>query len=271
MPIKMLQQIPSKGKLQSIFKKLIFGTHIHCLECQSRQIVWIKKEKRWRCKKCGLPFSIKSSCFLKGSKLSLEQIWLLLWCWQKQIPIKQAMSIIGVSYPTVFSYYAKFRDNIPKERINELILKNKVVCDEMYTRGNSIIDAKEKGTKNIVLKVNHTKNVNKQQAVEFLTRFVKANSYLFTDGSGIYRGIGNWHRLKHTYEVHRKFEFSLTAEIEGIWACFRTFVRRMYHHVTTYKLEDLVSEFCLRFRHDKMFESPHEYLRICLCIKPFAL
>ena len=67
-------------------------------------------------------------------------------------------------------------------------------------------------------------------------------------------GIGNWHKLKHSYEIHRKFEFALTAEIEGLWGVFRTFVRRLYHHVTRYKLEELVAEFCLRFRQAELFK-----------------
>jgi len=200
----------------------------------------------------------------------LETIWLILWCWQKQIPVKQATDITGVSYPTVFNWYARFRDKIPREMFNT-VLQGKIACDEMYTKGNSVIGAKQKGTRNIALKVLHQKSVNKHQAVEFLVQFTKANSQLFTDGAGIYRGIGNWHKLKHTYEIHKKWQFSLTAEIEGVWGCFRTFVRRMYHHVTRYKLENLVAEFCLRFRQAEIFETPYDYLHICLPNKPFAL
>ena len=146
-----------------------------------------------------------------------------------------------------------------------------VVCDEMFTRDTAIMGVKEKGTRNVMLKVLHNKHPNKAHAVDFLSRFTKVNSDLFTDGSGIYKGIGNWHKLAHTYEIHSKFEFSLTAEIEGLWGVFRTFVRRMYHHVTKYKLEDLVAEFCLRFRQDEVFTSPSDYWRICLGDKPFAL
>lgn len=180
------------------------------------------------------------------------------------------LDMTGLSYPTVFNWYKKFRDNIPKERLDTL-LSNNVACDEMFTKDTAIMGAKEKGTRNIALKVLHDKHPNKSHAVDFLQRFVTAHSNLFTDGSGIYKGIGNWHKLKHTYELHKKFEFSLTAEIEGVWACFRTFVRRMYHHVTKYKLEDLVAEFCLRFRQDDIFDSPQKYLAICLSTKPFAL
>jgi len=265
-----LKQIPSKGKIQTIFKRIIFGSHVHCPWCGSRSKRKIKSENRWRCNRCGKPYSIKSCSWLKGSKLSLEDIWLLLWCWQKKVPVLQCMYISGLSYPTVFNWYARFRENIPKERLDALV-SGKIACDEMYTKGNAVIGVKERGTRNIALKVLNKRSVDRKDAIDFLVHFTKANSHLFTDGASIYKGIGNWHKLKHTYEIHSKFEFALTSEIEGLWGCFRTFVRRMYHHVSRYKLEDLVSEFCLRFRQDEIFESPEDYLRICLSTDPFAL
>ena len=266
-----LKQVPTKGKLRTILKRIIFGSHLNCPVCKSRSVRKIKTEDRWRCNRCDKPFSLKSSSWLKGSKLPLETIWLLLWCWQKAVPVKQCQDIVGLSYPTVFNWYAKFRDKIPKEMINNIVLKGNIACDELYTKGNSVMGAKEKGTRNIALRVINEKSVNRGHAVDFLIQFTKANSHLFTDGSGIYKGIDNWHKLEHTYEIHKKFQFALTAEIEGLWGVFRTFIRRMYHHVTKYKLEDLVAEFCLRFRQDKVFETPIDYLQICLSPKPFAL
>jgi len=195
---------------------------------------------------------------------------MLLWCWQKKFSKQHTMEVVGVSYPTVTLWYEKFREHIPKEHIDTL-LSGPVVADEMFTKDTAILGAKEKGTRNIMLKVLHEKHPHKGHAVDFLTQFVKANSDLFTDGSAIYKGIGNWHHLTHTYERHAKFEFTLTAEIEGLWGVFRTFMRRMYHHVTVYKLESIVTEFCLRFRQDAVFESPQSYWRICLGEKPFAL
>lgn len=270
MPKSMLHQVPTKGKLRTMFKRIVFGSHLHCPYCASRSVRRILKENRWRCNNCQLPFSLKSASWLRGSKLPLETIWLLLWCWQQQIPVKQGAVIVGVSYPTVFNWYARFRAKIPKEMINSL-LGGQIACDEMYTKHLAIIGAKQKGTRKVALRVLPSKSVNKGQAVDFLLQFTKANSHLFTDGAGIYRGIGNWHKLKHTYELHNKWQFSLTAEIEGVWACFRTFVRRMYHHVTRYKLAELVAEFCLRFSQAEIFTNPFNYLVICLSTKPFAL
>jgi hypothetical protein len=180
------------------------------------------------------------------------------------------MEFADVSYPTVLRWYELFRQHIPTERL-EILLEDNVAADEMFTRDTAIIGAKQKGTRNVVLKVLHNKHPNKTHAVEFLTRFVRAHSTLCTDGSSIYKGIGNWHKLVHKYEVHSKFEFTLTAEMEGVWGVFRTFVRRMYHHVTVYKLESYVAEFCLRFCQDEIFDSPQKYWSICLSEKPFGL
>ena len=268
--MNILNQVPTKGTLRRIMKQAVFGTRVHCPHCGSRYIRSIKREERWRCRSCQLPFSLKSSCWLRGSKLPLETIWMLLWCWQKKFSLQHTMEIVGVSYPTVSRWYQLFREHIPQERIDQVV-GGQVVCDEMFTSDTAIMGVKEKGTRNVMLRVLHEKHPHKGHAVDFLTQFVRTNSDLFTDGAGIYKGIDNWHKLRHTYERHNRFEFTLTAEIEGLWGVFRTFVRRMYHHVTIYKLEAVVAEFCLRFRQDEIFNSPQEYWRICLGEKPFAL
>jgi hypothetical protein len=143
--------------------------------------------------------------------------------------------------------------------------------DEMFTKQRAIVGAKQKGTRNLALWVLNEKDPNKRHAVAFLAQYLEPGSHLCTDGGGIYRGIDNQLPLTHSYEVHAKWEFSLTAEIEGVWGCFRTFVRRMYHHVTSKFLPDLAAEFTLRFRRDEVFDSPQSYIAICFQSSPFAL
>lgn len=266
-----LNQIPSRCKLRRIFKRALWkdGRPV-CPRCGSRSVRNIVSEERWRCRKCRKPFSLKSVSWMKDAKLSLETIWLLLWCWQHSIPLKQTSLIVGVSYPTVFSWYGRFREHVPKERL-ECLLEDKVATDELYTKGHCVLGAKEKGTRKISIRVLPVQYAQRQHVIEFLVRNVKAETELSTDGSALYKGIGNWHRLRHTYEIHKKFEFSKTAEIEGLWGVFRTFIRRMYHHVTEYKLEEIANEFVLRFRKDEIFENPQRYLEICLNPEPFAL
>lgn len=265
-----LSQVPRKCKLRRILKTAIFGSRIACPNCKSRYISSIRQEERWRCRSCHKPFSLKSASWLKGSKLSLETIWLMLWCWQQQIALRQARAIVGVSYPTLSVWYAKFRANIPKHEL-DTVLSGRLAGDEMYTKTCAIIGAKERGTRNIAMRVIHKRSVDRSDAMRFLVHHVAPGSQFATDGAAIYKGIGNWHRIDHIYELHRKFEFTETSEIEGLWGVFRTFVRRMYHHVTKYKLEEIVAEFCLRFRRHKIFNSPSDYWSVCLSTNPFAL
>ena len=185
------------------------------------------------------------------------------------MPVKQTTELLDISYPTVFNWYARFREHIPKEKL-DCLLSCEVAADELYTKGHCVLGVKEKGTRKIALHVLNAQHAQRQHVVSFLASHVQAETKLCTDGSALYRGIGNWHKLKHEYEIHKKFEFAKTAEIEGVWGVFRTFIRRMYHHVTEYKLEDLANEFVLRFRKDEIFESPLTYWKICLIPEPFA-
>jgi transposase-like protein len=164
MRMHIVKQVPTKGTLRRILKRAIFGKRICCLTCGSRSVRMIKREERWRCRRCHLPFSIKSSCWLKGSKLPLETIWLLLWCWQKKFARERAMDITGISHPTVTLWYEKFRIHIPKERL-ETVLWGSIACDEMFTKDTAIIGAKQKGTRNIAMRVLHDKHPNKAHAV----------------------------------------------------------------------------------------------------------
>jgi transposase-like protein len=184
-----LNHVPRKGTLRRVLKAAIFGKRLHCPRCQSRSVKTIKREERWRCRRCRYPFSLKSASWLKGAKLPLETIWLLLRCWQKKYPIQHAQDMTGLSYPTVCMWYSRFRAHIPMEKLDTL-LSGKIAADEMYTKHCAIIGAKERGTRNIALKVIHGRSVQRHHAVEFLTRFVRANSKLFTDGAAIYKGIG---------------------------------------------------------------------------------
>ncbi len=76
----------------------------------------------------------------------------------------------------------------------------------------------------------------------------------------MYRSINKWCPVKHKRDIHKKWEFSLTSEIEGLFGNLRTFIRRMYHHATPEYLPEYVSEFCIRFSSPEIFDSPLTYL-----------
>jgi hypothetical protein len=198
-------------------------------------------------------------------KLPLQQFWLLLWCWINQIPVKQTRALAKLSEKAVRYWFDQFRTNLPE---HEVILEKIVQLDEAFTKQWVVMMGKEQGTRKIAYTLLHNTHPQRQHAAYFLQQYVKPGSDLHTDGAGIYQGITGWWPVQHKRDIHKKWEFELTSEIEGVFGNLRTFIRRMYHHVTPENLPEYVSEFCLRFSSPKIFENPLNYLEKTLSLVP---
>jgi transposase-like protein len=269
MNILSIQQVPSECKIRSYLKKIIFGKNLFCPHCGGRKIK--KYDKRYHCRKCRKFFSLTSISWLKGVKMPLTDLWAILWCWAKEIPVDQTMSLTGKSEVTVRDWFDKFRARIPEDF--DLRLAGDVQMDECYRggkkKGYSIVGAKQKGTRNVVLKLIRRNSVQRHEVIDFLAHYVKPKSNLFTDGASIYKSINNWWPVQHFKEIHKKFQFELTSEIEGLWGNLVTFIRRMYHHVTSEKINDYLREFVARFSHQNWFNYPLDFLKISLSTVSF--
>lgn len=263
-----LNQIPSEAKIKKVIRKAIFGKNVTCHICGSRSVC--AYENRYRCRKCRRSFSLLSGTYLKCLKLSWRSLWAVLWCFCNQIPVKQAMSLVNLSDMAVRRAYDLFRTNIPEECC---ILKEKVQLDEAFffgkKQGQALMLAKQIGTRELAYAVHPTVNLNRGQASQFLFQNVEPRTRLYTDGGSIYKNITAWWPVKHQTDIHSKWEFSLTSEIEGMFGNFRTFIRRMYHHVTKEKFHEYVREFCCRFSSPETFISPNEFLARTLKRVPF--
>lgn len=201
-------------------------------------------------------------------KLPLPQFWLLLWCWTKQIPIKQTESLIGLSEKAVRHWFELFRSHLPEDQV---FLEHLVQLDEAYfggRKGYALMMGKQSGTRKIAYHIFPHTMPTKYDAAQFVTAYVKPHSKLFTDGGVIYNQINFSWPLEHYSEIHKNFEFTNTAEIEGMFGILRTFIRRMYHHVTYAKFPSVMCEFYYRFSRPEIFESPYQYLLITLRLVP---
>jgi hypothetical protein len=190
-------------------------------------------------------------------RISLRTFYALLWCWCNRIPVLQTQKLCHVSEKAVYHWFRQFRIHLPDFAP---ILEGKVQMDEAYFKSLSLIMAKQVGSKQVAHQVIFKNSVNKQEATKFLFQHIQPKSQLQTDGAGIYRGIENWWQVRHKKDIHSKWEFGLTSEIEGMFGVLRTFIRRLYHHVTPKYLPEYVGEFCLRFSSPKIFENPYNYL-----------
>jgi len=261
--IALLKQIPSETKIKKELKKVLFGKNIFCPHCHSRKVH--VSEKRYRCKKCRRPFALLSNTWLGNIKISLRTLWALLWCWTQQVPVLQTSKLCHVSDRTVYHWFRQFRINLPQF---EPILKDEIQMDEAYFKKLSLIMAKQIGTNKLVHQFIFKNSVDKAEAAKFLFQFIQPKSKLHTDGSGIYCGINRFWQVKHKKDIHKKWEFGLTSEIEGIFGNLRTFIRRMYHHSTPEYLPEYVSEFCIRFSSPEIFISPLTYLENSISLVP---
>jgi transposase-like protein len=262
-----LNQLPSETKIKKLLRKIIFGHNITCPACHGRKVY--AYENRYRCRKCRRSFSLLSGTYLKCLKLSLRTIWSILWCYCQQIPVQQAMSLNNLSEQSVRHAYDLFRSQIPDKYD---ILSEKVQLDEAFffgRQGKALMLAKQVGTRRLAYAVHSTTNLNRNHAAQFLFQNIEPRTRLQTDGGGIYKNINHWWPVKHKKDIHSKWEFSLTSEIEGMFGNYRTFIRRMYHHVTKDKFNDYVREFCLRFSSPEIFVSPNDYLTKTIKSVPF--
>jgi transposase-like protein len=251
-----LKQIPSEAKIKTYLRHILFGKNLFCPECASREVVVY--EDRYRCKRCRHKFSLLSHTWLKDMKIPLQKFWLILWCWTTAIPVKQAQALVHLSEEAVRHWYGLFRAQLPE---NNEILEKIVQMDEAYFKQRTLLLAKQPGTRKLAYEIVNAASVQRHHATYFLHQHIKPKTKFHTDGASIYKSIEHWWPVIHDTDIHKKFEFGITSEIEGAFGNLRTFIRRMYHHVTAEHLPEIVREFCFRFSSPQMFENPLNYLR----------
>lgn len=259
-----LNQIPSEAQIRKYLRRIVFGKNVFCPVCRSKKIT--ARQGRYRCPRCRVRFSLLSHTWLHRMKLSLSKFWLLLWCWTQAVPVKQTAALAHASEEAVYHWFGLFRSHLPE---NPAILERIVQMDEAYGKGWALLMAKQPKTRKLAWAVIPEKSVQRQHAFQFLQSHVKPRSKLWTDGALVYRGIERWWPVTHERDHHNKWEFGKTSEIEGMFGNFRTFVRRMYHHITPDKVPDYVREFSSRFSSPEMFDSPLSYLQKTLSLVPF--
>ena len=250
-----LRQIPSEAKLRKLLRRQLFGKNMFCPWCRSRKVV--AEKERYRCRNCRQRFSLLSHTWLTNMKLPVVEFWTVLWCWTAQIPIRQTMSLTQLPERTVRHWFGQFRIRLPDQTH---VLERLIQLDEAFFHRRFVMVGKQVGTRKLAYAVGEESHPEHRDATSFLFQFVEPGSELWTDGAAIYRNITQYWPVEHSRDIHKRFEFQHTSEIEGVFGNYRTFVRRMYHHHWSINLEKYVREFCFRFSSPELFENPQYYL-----------
>lgn len=212
---------------------------------------------------------MKSVSWLKGTKLDLKKLWLLVDCWQRRIAFKTTSEICGVSTVTVRRWFRRFQEHLVYESPD---LQGTVEMDEAFLgrrrhkNQRIVLGAYERGSKKIVLRM----TMNREQGTtdDFLLRHVKTTSMVWTDGAPGYEGINAFFGYLHGTCIHDTFDFGPTNHIENVWSVLKGFIRRTYHHFHKEWLPMLLREFEARWNAPDLFLSPLFYLRACLVAVP---
>jgi len=265
-------KMPSENKIKSSVCRIMFGRAnvARCPYCTRTGC--IRRNEKFQCPRCHKAWSLTSLSWLKGMKLSWQQLWGLLWTYVNKVPIDQTSKLLSLSRPTVYRWYGLFRANLPSHE--SVRIEDTAVIDEAYfggkKKGYALVAAKEKGKRKVACEVIPASSVQRNQITPFLRQYVVPGSKLYSDGAAIYRGINKHWPVEHAWDIHSKGEFGKTSEIEGFFGALRTYIRRVYHHVTVRKLPEIVKEYQSRLMYPEIFENPASFLDKTLTKFSFA-
>ena len=168
-----MYKVPSETKIKSYIKRIVFGKHLFCPECFSFDVA--VNDGRYRCGKCRKKFSLLSHTWLANTKLSLSHVWLLLWCWTQQVPVKQSGKFSELSEKGVRHWFDVFRKHLPEDKV---ILEHIVQLDEAYFGrfGRvALFMGKQIGTRKLAYQILRNHAPSKLDAFEFIKSNLKPN------------------------------------------------------------------------------------------------
>lgn len=246
--------VPSEQQIETQFRTLIFGSRVCCPHCRRTDIR--VSESRYRCRSCRAKFSLTSATWMRGTKLSWSQRWILLWCFCHQYQPRQASELSAVTLRIAREWYDRFRVNLP-ERERKLSL---LVCaDEAYfgrrRTGNQRIAAGALEVRSKELRLREIPDTEQDSIELFLWRHVDPKTLLRTDEHASYHGI-EWMGYGRDAEKHANGQFAKTSPIERAWSYLKWLIRRMYHHIWGRRLSLFLREFEWRFSAPETFDSP---------------
>ena len=150
--MNILASLPRERQCHIQLFKIIYGSSA-CPRCNGRLL--FRRSYAW-CRYCRAKHSVRAVTWFRGSNLSLQKLWLLIWCWQKQKSVGTTVDIVGVSYPTVRRWFRRFRALVPQSTLQ---LSGIVEVDESffgkqkYGSQTIVVGAIERDTRRVRLQI----------------------------------------------------------------------------------------------------------------------
>lgn len=255
-----LADIPGEARCKQLIYELVTKQKSH-LAC-GESIAWKRNRDYGWCKVCRTKVRPKAGMWFRGSKLSYQQLFMLLHCWQSRQSPGATRIATGLSYPTIQRWYARFRGHLPPD--GGKLLSGVVAVDESwfgkqrYGGQTIVIGGIEVDTRRLRLQVIPDTD---QDSIElFLESWIDRGSHLITDAHASYNGV-EWLGYSREAYNHSKGRFGASNHIECIWSAMKRHMRKLYGCVPTTYLQSILNEWMARHNQRSLFESPLNYLR----------
>jgi transposase-like protein len=236
----------------------------------------------WKCREpeCRKPFSVTVGTLFERSHIPLNK-WLLavhLLCASKKgISAHQLHRMLDVQYRTAWFMAHRIREAMRPLSVKDgggpLGGKNKVVeADETYVGGKEANKHASKrrhrgrgavGKEAVFALVerrgrvmsHHVPAVSAKTLRPILVRHASRKSYLMTDDSPIYPGIGDEFAghgsVNHSQEEYVRGVFWHTNTVENYFSILKRGITGVYHHVSQRHLRRYLAEFDFRYNNRK--------------------
>ena len=265
-----IADIPTNYNCHRRLHKIIWGD-CKCPECGSDDLRFTDTYE-W-CKHCRKKFRVRSQTIFRRSKLSFQNIWVLIWCWQNNQGIGVAKFLTGLSYFTVRKWYRNLRKALP-DRSGD-ILEGIVEIDESffgkrkYGQQRCVIGAIERhktnGRRRVKLQV--IDNRYRETMEGFVLSNVKTGSTTYTDSHGSYNELFLY-GYHHDACNHNIGYFGPTNLVENLWSIMKRQIKRIYGYLS-FGVEDLngiLKEWENRQNNPELFYNVDNYLFYCCSV-----
>ena len=216
------------------------------------------------CGDCKKQFTATVGTIFERSKVPLTKWWLashLLSASKKGMSSVQLSRMLGVTQKTAWFMNHRIREAMTPAKPAPIGGENKVVeTDETYVGGKAknrknkipakraVVSLVERGGE---VRTYHVANVNAETLRPIMVKIASRQSYLMTDESPVYWGIGKEFAghgsVNHSAEEYVRGVFWHTNTVENYFSIFKRGIYGVYHHVSVAHLSRYTAEFDVRY------------------------